>query len=134
MGDPTRVAQAAAALLSNALKFSPGGGEVRVGVHYEWGRRRVVASFTDRGVGIAADDLERIFAPFQRAYDPATRDVPGGGLGLSIAKQLVELMHGSIWAESEQGHGSVFHVAFPTAEGARDAEGARGSAGARPQR
>ena len=134
MGDPTRVAQAAAALLSNALKFSPGGGEVRVGVRYEWGRRRVVASFADRGVGIAADDLERIFAPFQRAYDPATRDVPGGGLGLSIAKQLVELMHGSIWAESEQGHGSVFHVAFPTAEGARAAEGARGSAGARPQR
>ncbi len=96
---------------------------------YEWGRQRVVVSFTDRGVGIAADDLERIFAPFQRAYDPATRDVPGGGLGLSIVKQLVELMHGSIWVESEPGRGSVFHVAFPTADGAK------GSAGrAQPQR
>ena len=127
MGDPTRVAQAAAALLSNALKFSPGGGEVRVGARYEWGRQRVVVSFADRGVGIAAADLQRIFEPFQRAYAPLTRDVPGGGLGLTIVKQLVELMHGSVWVESEPGRGSVFHVAFPAAEGAR------GSSGAQPQ-
>ena len=119
LGDPVRVAQAAAALLSNAVKFSPGGEAVRVGARYEWGRQRVVVSFADRGVGIAADDLERIFAPFQRAYDPATRDIPGGGLGLTIVEQLIELMHGSIWVESEPGRGSVFHVALPAAEGAK---------------
>ena len=117
MGDPSRVAQAAAAFLSNALKFSPGGGEVRVSARYEWGQQRVVVSFADQGVGIGRDDLDRIFAPFQRAYDLLTRDVPGAGLGLAIVKQLAELMHGSTWVESEPGSGSVFHVAFPTAEG-----------------
>ena len=79
----------------------------------------MVVSFADRGVGIAADDLERIFAPIQRAYDPATRDIPGGGLGLTIVEQLIELMHGSIWVESEPGRGSVFRVALPAAEGAK---------------
>ena len=129
LGDPARIAQAAAALLSNALKFSPGGGEVRVDARYEWGRKRVVVSFTDHGVGIAPDDLERIFAPFERAYDPATRDVHGGGLGLTIVRQLVALMHGSMWVESELGHGSVFHLALPTAERAKGAaERAKGSA------
>ena len=136
LGDPARIAQAAAALLSNALKFSPGGGEVRVDARYEWGRKRVVVSFTDHGVGIAPDDLERIFAPFERAYDPATRDVHGGGLGLTIVRQLVALMHGSMWVESELGHGSVFHLALPTAERAKGAaerakgaaEGAKGAA------
>ena len=123
LGDRIRVAQAAAALLSNALKFSPGGGPVGIGARYEWGEQRVVVSFTDRGVGIAADDLERIFAPFERAYDPATRDVPGGGLGLTIAKALVELMHGSVWVESQPGQGSAFYLAFPTAEGAKGSAG-----------
>lgn len=123
LGDRMRVSQAAAALLSNALKFSPGGEPVGIGARYEWGEQRVVVSFTDRGVGIAADDRERIFAPFERAYNPATRDVPGGGLGLTIARALVELMRGSVWVESEPGRGSVFYLAFPIAEGAKGSAG-----------
>ena len=123
LGDRIRVAQAAAALLSNALKFSPGGEPVEVGARYEWGQQRVVVSFTDRGVGIAADDVERIFAPFQHAYDPATRDVPGGGLGLTIVRELVEPMRGRVWVESEPGRGSVFYLAFPTADGTRGSAG-----------
>ena len=116
LADPSRLAQIVANLLSNALKFSPGGGQVRISAHYEWGKRRVVVSISDEGVGISEEDQRRIFAPFQRAYRPATRDVHGAGLGLSIVKGLVELMGGTVWVESELDRGSTFHFAFRAVE------------------
>ena len=115
LADPARVAQVVAILLSNAVKFSPRGGVVGVRARYEWGSRRVVVAVRDSGVGIAVEDQRRLFAPFQRAYNPETKDVHGAGLGLAIVKQLVELMDGATWVESEVGRGSTFYASFPVA-------------------
>jgi signal transduction histidine kinase len=70
----------------------------------------------DSGVGIPADHLGRIFDRFHRVDTRLTREVDGLGLGLAICKQIVELHGGAIWAESEPGVGSIFHVLLPLDE------------------
>jgi histidine kinase len=98
-------------LISNAVKFTPAGGRVRVAL-----RRRgedVEISVVDTGVGIPREDLERIFDRFYQVEDHLTRQQGGMGLGLSIVRGLVELHGGRVWAESVLGRGSRFVVVLP---------------------
>ncbi|HYP52691.1 MAG TPA: ATP-binding protein [Pyrinomonadaceae bacterium] len=101
-------------LISNALKFTPKGGRVEINAEQLHARAARV-SVADTGVGIAKDDIERLFDKYEQARSRATRSEKGTGLGLYITRQLVELHGGKISAESEPGKGSVFSFTIPTA-------------------
>ncbi len=110
-GDDHRIRQIVINLVGNALKFTKEGG-VRLNVRcYDenyWG-----IQVSDTGIGIPSEFQASIFEPFQQVHAEVTRDNRGVGLGLSITKQLVELMNGKIVLESEPGRGSVFTVLLP---------------------
>ena len=113
-GDPLRIQQIITNLLGNAIKFTDRGW-VRLEVLNSHGQVNIRVS--DTGVGIAADRLERIFAPFAQADASMSRRFGGTGLGTTIARQLTELMSGEIKVESQVGVGSVFQVLLPLASG-----------------
>ncbi|MGQ9521744.1 MAG: GAF domain-containing protein [Anaerolineae bacterium] len=112
--DRNRVIQILINLLSNAYKYTPEGGHIRVTVQPNGGF--VVCSVSDTGIGIAPEEQERLFTKFFRSQHPAVRNVPGTGLGLVITKNLVELHGGRIWVESEPGKGSTFAFTLPVTE------------------
>jgi len=112
MGDPERLQQVFWNLFSNAIKFTSKNGRVRVSVESVGSTVEVVVA--DTGLGIEAQFLPRIFDRFTQDDSSSTRQARGLGLGLSIARQLVELHGGSIQAESPGvGHGSTFTARFP---------------------
>ena len=110
--DGRRLEQVLTNMLANAIKYTPTGGTIRACVsHINTGIKFQVS---DNGRGIPRDDLERIFEPFYRvAHESNEAPVPGTGLGLALAKTLVELHGGKIWAESSPEHGSVFCFTIP---------------------
>jgi len=110
--DPVRLEQVLHNLVSNALKYSPAGSRVGVAVHREGDEARL--SVTDEGIGISEDEKRLLFAPFQRAGN-AKRRAPGVGLGLSVARRIVEAHGGHIEVDSQPGTGSVFSVCLPLA-------------------
>ncbi|MHB8470060.1 MAG: sensor histidine kinase [Gaiellaceae bacterium] len=112
-GDPTRVAQVVDNLLSNALKFTPAGGrvEVRASRHGRFVRIEVA----DSGMGIAADEQPQLFTRFFRTERAQLDAIVGAGLGLSIAKAIVDAHDGSIGFRSEEGVGTTFVVELPVA-------------------
>jgi signal transduction histidine kinase/CheY-like chemotaxis protein len=111
MGDELKLKQVVLNLLTNAVKFTPDGGSVRISARC--GDDEALVSVSDTGVGIAAADQQRIFEAFQRG-DRATRtNTEGTGLGLTLSKRIVELHGGRIWMESELGAGSTFAFAIP---------------------
>jgi signal transduction histidine kinase/DNA-binding response OmpR family regulator len=97
-------------LVSNAVKFTPEGGAVTVEACQEGGR--VLVTVRDTGVGIAAENLERIFERFYQVEESLSREHGGIGLGLAIARAMAELVDGSIHVESELGKGSAFHLSL----------------------
>ncbi len=105
-GDPEQLEKVFANLLSNALKFTPGGGAVRVSVEADGGHARV--TIRDSGPGIPAADLPHVFDRFYRVNESAVRMQPGTGIGLALAKELVDLHGGTLSAASEEGFGSCF--------------------------
>ena len=111
--DGPRVERVVVNLLGNAIKYSPAGGviEVRVSRSCDDAGCMAVLSVTDPGVGIPADDLERIFERFQRAAN--VRSIAGTGIGLSGVRSIVELHGGAITVESVEGQGSTFTVRLP---------------------
>ena len=112
MGDPERLQQVFWNLFSNAIKFTPKNGRVRVSVESVGSNVEVVVA--DTGLGIDPEFLPRIFDRFTQDDSSSTRHARGLGLGLSIARQLVELHGGSVQAESPGvGHGSTFTARFP---------------------
>lgn len=98
-------------LFSNAIKFTPEGGTISLSM--EEREKEVIVALSDTGVGIPEDELERIFERFYQVEDALRREHGGIGLGLAIAREMVELMDGRIWAESEAGAGSTFYLALP---------------------
>jgi signal transduction histidine kinase/ActR/RegA family two-component response regulator len=110
-GDPVRLRQVLLNLASNAVKFTERG-TVRIEVSRLDGAQ-VKISVADSGVGIAAEQLDRLFRRFTQADSSTTRRYGGTGLGLAISKTLVELMGGTIGAQSHQGTGSTFWITLP---------------------
>ncbi len=112
-GDVTRVRQVLLNLVGNAVKFTargsvtvsaapePGGDPRELGIHF---------TVADTGIGIARDDIDRLFQPFTQADTSTTRRFGGTGLGLVISRRLAIAMGGDVWVESEPGQGSAFHV------------------------
>ncbi|GCE11495.1 hypothetical protein KTT_13540 [Tengunoibacter tsumagoiensis] len=109
--DVDRISQVIINLVSNALKYSPDGSPVLVVVRAE--KDHVLLMVSDKGQGIASDHLEHIFESFYRTPDAEASKKHGLGLGLAIAKDIVERHEGSIWCESEPGEGSTFYVKLP---------------------
>ena len=111
VGDDGRLRQVFLNLMSNAVKFTARG-HVVLEIEKEWQQAGEVALHgvvRDTGVGIPAERREAIFEPFTQADGSTTRQFGGTGLGLTISSQLVALMGGTIWVESEVGRGSAFH-------------------------
>jgi len=105
------LARALASLLSNAVKFSDEGGEVLIEFHRE--HDEVLISVSDAGCGIAPEFQTQIFERFRQIGDLLTEKPTGIGLGLPLAREIVEGHHGRIWVESEPGQGSRFTIALP---------------------
>jgi signal transduction histidine kinase len=110
--DPAQVAIVLNNLLTNAIKFTPQGGRISVSV--EPRNSEAWIAVADNGIGISPGDLERIFERFYQVEPHLSRSHGGMGLGLSIAKGLVEMHGGRIWAESVKGRGSRFTFTLPT--------------------
>jgi PAS domain S-box-containing protein len=110
-GDAALLRQVVTNLVDNAIKYTPSGGLVTVGlsVHDE----QAVIRVADNGIGIAPDDQVRLFEKFYRVKRRDTIDVQGTGLGLAIVKSIVERHGGRVWVDSEMGKGSTFHVVLP---------------------
>lgn len=111
--DRDRLTQVASNLLNNAVKYSPTGGKITVTTRVDGDQVRL--DVRDEGLGIPPDALETIFERYSRVDSQATKDIQGTGLGLPIVRQIVHLHGGKVWAESELGRGSVFHVVLPLA-------------------
>ncbi len=110
--DPARIEQVIFNLLSNAIKFTVRG-SVTLQACYDAVNAEAVISVIDTGEGIPADQLGNLFERFQQVDPNLVRRRQGSGLGLSICKELVEMHHGRVWAESTLGVGSSFKFALP---------------------
>jgi len=109
--DRSRIMQVVINLINNAIKFTPPGGKVVVGVRRR--RNGAIVFVKDTGIGIPKNKLKAIFKPFYQVDSAYNRRFGGAGLGLSICKGIVEYHGGRIWAESEVGKGSVFYFFLP---------------------
>lgn len=109
--DTDKLTQVIDNIISNALKYSPDGGNVRFGVIVQEGFLKVMIS--DDGMGIPKENVERIFDRFYRVDRARARSMGGTGLGLAIAREMIEAHGGLIWAESEEGHGTTIFFTLP---------------------
>ncbi len=121
--DKIRAIQVLTNLVSNAYKYTPESGILEVSAEEtenHWdpnGAARVVHIWVkDSGIGMSAEDKEKIFQKFFRSDDPKARESPGTGLGLNITKSLVEMQGGKIWFDSEYRKGTTFHFTIPVSE------------------
>lgn len=111
LGHARRLEQVAANLISNAVKYTPPGGQIDVIVREADGF--LTLQVRDTGIGIAVDDQRRIFDKFYRVESDQTEQIGGSGLGLTIVKAIVERHAGRVWVESQPGRGSTFTVLLP---------------------
>jgi two-component system phosphate regulon sensor histidine kinase PhoR len=110
-------------LLSNAIRYTPplqaggegGGGQVTVSLRADQERGLVIGAISDTGIGVAADDIPRIFEEFYRTEEAKAMQETGTGLGLPIVQQVVEMYGGTIEVESVVGQGSTFRFTLPLA-------------------
>jgi PAS domain S-box-containing protein len=125
-GDAPLLRRAVINLIDNALKYTPSGGSVTVGlsVHADDddNGKRAVIHVTDTGIGIAPQDQVRLFEKFYRIKRSDTSEVKGTGLGLAIVKSIVERHQGKVWVESEAGKGSTFYISLPLDSSPRPVE------------
>lgn len=132
MGDPLRVEQIVASLVSNAVKFSEEASDVAVRAWVDGDE--VVMTVTDEGRGIPADKVEEVFEKFKRLENPLRMETGGAGLGLFIVRQLAQAMGGTVSVESELGSGSTFTVRLPVAGNSDTGAGYRPTSGYNPER
>ena len=120
-GDEERLRQVLTNLIGNAIKYSPNGGEIRLG---GWaarglnGRESVVLYVADEGIGIPSHELPHIFERFYRIDSSLRRSTAGTGLGLFLARKIVEAHGGQIWARSEVDKGTTFFFSLPVEQAA----------------
>ena len=117
LGDEDRLAQVLSNLISNAIKYSPSGGEIRVSGQVR--PEQVIVCVRDEGPGIAVDDIPHIFDRFYRASD-ASRTTKGAGLGLYLARAVVEAHGGRIWVDPKPGAGARICFSLPREEARSD--------------
>lgn len=98
-------------IMNNAIKYSPDGGVITVGLSQS--QNQIILSISDQGLGIPKKDLNKIFDRFYRVDKARSREQGGTGLGLAIAKEIVEAHKGRIWADSQEGKGSTFYISLP---------------------
>ncbi|EHQ89986.1 PAS domain S-box protein [Desulfosporosinus youngiae] len=129
VGDPNRLRQVLNNLISNAMKFTESGDiTLKVRKVEERGKEHeLLFSVSDTGIGIASENIEQIFKNFVQIDGSFTKKFGGTGLGLAISKQLIEIMGGKIWAESEKGKGSTFYFSLKFKMGSPMAENNRQS-------
>ncbi|MDR2610010.1 MAG: response regulator [Clostridiales Family XIII bacterium] len=131
IGDEQRLVQVVTNLLSNAVKFTSEGGSISLSARM-WDNGDdvaavvdescvIVIAVTDTGIGLSEEQQSHLFTPFQQAENSTSREFGGTGLGLAISKNLVELMDGEIWVESELGKGSTFSFTVRLQRGSADA-------------
>jgi signal transduction histidine kinase len=120
--DPERIDQVMTNLLFNAIRFTPRGGTIELGFSFQASRqtgegRELLVTVRDTGAGISEEDLDHIFERFYRGKRPDGKAAPkGSGLGLTIAKEIIEYHDGRIWVDSAPGQGSVFYFSLPVHE------------------
>jgi signal transduction histidine kinase/CheY-like chemotaxis protein len=136
-GDDKRLSQIIINILGNAVKFTPAGGTITLKVRL-LGKNAagcaVQVDITDTGIGISAEQQEKLFDPFQQAENNTSRRFGGTGLGLAITKRIVEMMNGRIWIDSAPGEGSTFsfivNILTPGKEAPSEAAALPSSSGA----
>ncbi|MEA3354038.1 MAG: ATP-binding protein [Campylobacterota bacterium] len=111
--DPTRFKQVAMNLIGNAIKFTGRNGKVEMFVKYNSSVESLTFAVQDSGIGIAKENIDKIFNPFSQEDNTTTRKFGGTGLGLTISKDLVKLLGGKLKVESEQDVGSRFYFTIP---------------------
>jgi len=116
-GDRERLGHVFTNLLLNAIKYSPRVEEVLIRITTT--EQEVVVSVQDFGIGIAEDDLEKVFERFYQVSYPQERPFAGLGIGLYLSREIITRHNGRIWAESQKAHGATFHVTLPLAAPAR---------------
>jgi signal transduction histidine kinase len=109
--DPVRIEQVVGNLLANAIRHTPEGGSINVSINTK--ETNLTLDVSDSGEGIPPEHLPHIFERFYRVGASRARSEGGTGLGLAIVKQMVEAHGGSVWAESQPGEGSTFHISLP---------------------
>ena len=110
-GDKDRLTQVLTNLMTNAVKFSNENGRVKVKASQNGNFINVTVS--DEGIGIAAEDHDKLFKPFSQIDSSSSKKYPGTGLGLALVKEIVQLHGGTVWFESELGKGSTFGFSIP---------------------
>lgn len=115
--DQDRMTQVLDNIISNAVKYSPDGGNITIRVKHQM--TQIIVSVRDEGIGIAYDKLEKIFDRFYRVDRARTRKLGGTGLGLAITQELIELHYGEIWARSTEDKGTVISFTLPLMQGKR---------------
>ena len=112
-GDQDKLTQVFDNIMNNAVKYSPNGKNITVRVRQNYNHNRVSISIKDEGVGIPLVHIDKIFNRFYRVDKSRQRSMGGTGLGLALAKNIVEAHKGRIWAQSREGYGSIIFVILP---------------------
>ncbi len=120
LGDKVRLHQVFHNLVANAVDFTPEKGTVGIHARFDPEKRLNVVKVSDTGAGIPEEELEHLFSPFYQVESPIIRKHPGVGLGLAIAKGVVEEHGGTVGVESRMGEGSTFTLFFPVLDGKED--------------
>ncbi|HYT37400.1 MAG TPA: ATP-binding protein, partial [Ktedonobacteraceae bacterium] len=111
--DPRRIEQVVSNLISNAIKYSPDGGNIEIAIRADMSANTALLCIRDYGIGIPAYQQGRIFSRFMRADNAHAHNIGGTGLGLYLCRELIERHNGRIWFESVEGQGSTFYVSLP---------------------
>lgn len=125
--DPDKLDQILVNLTDNAIKYSPEGGEVRAEGRLVEGENGLMVEFSihDQGLGIAPEDLGRLFKRFEKLEASVERQIPGTGIGLFVTRHLIEAMGGTIGVESELGAGTTFRFTLPVSRQPQQSAGQR---------
>jgi signal transduction histidine kinase/DNA-binding response OmpR family regulator len=111
--DERYMKQALMNLLANAVKFTPEGKRIGIHVRGDAAQHRLKITVWDEGIGVASEDIERLFQPFVQLDSSLAKAYQGTGLGLAIVRSMMELHQGRVWVESTPQQGSSFHLEFP---------------------